>query len=237
MFSKQKYILITTTLLAGLHIHAAAAAGGNSGPSIKCWKNDIGIRECGSYVPPEYSQKRIEVLNSRGQVIQVIQPPKTPEELEKERQLAIQRKAEEKAKKEQQHQDKILLDSYTTERDITIARDTNIKASQAQMDISEGNLKLLQNNLDDLQKRAGNFERNGKQPPQKLVDEINNTKQQITEKKRNIQKMQDEKTAMEQRYARDLARFRKLKGKKSDANADTPPASATADPNTQAVKP
>jgi hypothetical protein len=237
MFSNQKYILIAAMLLSGLGTNAAAAAGKNSGPSIKCWKNDIGIRECGSYVPPEYSQKRIEVLNARGQVIQVIQPPKTPEELEKERLLAIQRKAEEDAKKEQDRQDKILLDSYTTERDLIIARDTNIKASQAQLDITKGNLKFLLNNLDDLQKRAGNFERAGKKPPQKLVDEIENTKKPIEEKKRNVQKMQDEKTAMEQRYARDLARFRKLKGIKSEASEDTTPASATAVPNKQAEKP
>jgi len=237
MFSKQKYIHITVILLAGLNMNPATAAGKNSGPSIKCWKNDIGIRECGSYVPPEYSQKRIEVLNGRGQVIQVIQPPKTPEELEKERQLAIQRKAEEAAKKEQARLDKILLDSYTTERDIIIARDTNIKASQAQLDITEGNLKFLQNSLDELQKSAGNYERSGKKPPKKLIDEIDATKQQIIEKKRNIQKMQDEQTAMEQRYAKDLARFRKLKGKKSETNADSPQASATAAPNKQEVKP
>jgi len=236
MSSKQKYILIAAMLLASLGINTVATAG-PGGSTIKCWKNDIGIRECGSIVPPEYSQKRIEVLNSRGQVIEVIAPPKTPEQLAKERELERQRKAEEQAKKEQERQDKVLLDSYTTERDLLIARDTNIKAAQAQLDIAEGNVKFLQITLDELQNRAGNYERSGKKPPEKLVARIDRVKQQIAEKQQNIQNKKDEKTSMEARYAKDLARFRKLKGIKTEASSDKPPASATAAPNTQAAKP
>lgn len=189
-----------------------AAGGASSKTLIKCWKNDLGIRECGSVVPPEYSQRRIEVVNERGLVVQVIEPPKTREELEQEREAERLRKEQEAAKKAQAHRDAVLLNSYATERDLLIARDVNLKAAQGQLDIAEGNLKVLQNTLAELQNRAGDFERSGKQAPPELVKKIEQTKKQITEKESTISKKQEAKTQMEKRFEQDLQHFRKLKG-------------------------
>jgi hypothetical protein len=156
MSSKYNFSLLFLSVLVGTLVSTPchAAGGKSSGALIKCWKNDLGVRECGQIVPPEYSQRRIEVLNDRGLVVQIIEPPKTPAQLEQEREEQQKRKAQEAAKKEQEHLDTILLNSYTTERDLLIARDTNVKAAQGQLDIAEGNLKLLQNSLADLQNRA-----------------------------------------------------------------------------------
>jgi hypothetical protein len=216
MSAKQHSILLILAL-AVASLPALSQAAGKGG-TIKCWRNDLGIRECGNVVPPEYSQRRIEVLNDRGLVVEVIEPPKTREQLEKEHEQEERRKAEEAARKEQEHQDAILLNAYTTERDLIIARDTNIKAAQGQLDIAENNLKLLENTLSDLQNHAGNYERSGQKPPQKLVDEINKTKQQVADKEKVIEKRKEEKAAMEQRFAKDLARFRKLKGIKGSSD-------------------
>lgn len=230
MSSKQKYTrLIISTLIAMSAPVLCQAAGGSkgSGGTIKCWKNDIGIRECGSIVPPEYSQQRIEVLNDRGLVIKVIEPPKTREQLQKEREEQQKRKAAEAAKKEQARQDAILLNTYTTERDLLMARDNNLQAAQSQLDIAEGNLKMLQKSLSDLQNRAGNYERSGKKPPRKLIDQINSTKQQIADKQNVIEQKKEQKDAMAAHYDKDLARFRKLKGIKP-MSGKTPAASTAA---------
>jgi len=215
---KQIYSYSILATLSGLLISVlltTTAIGATSGKVIKCWKNDLGIRECGSIVPPEYSQRRIEVLNERGLVVEVIDPPKTREELEKEREAERLRKQQETIKKEQEHQDAILLNAYATERDLLLARDTNVKAAQGQLDIAQGNLKVLENSLTALQNRAGDYERSGSKPPPQLVTEINQIKQQISEKTKSIQKKKDEKAAIEKRFDNDLARFRKLKGIKN----------------------
>lgn len=215
MSNMQKYIPLAILALSCMGLGEPVSAAGdaqNTGKLIKCWKNDIGIRECGQMVPPEYSQQRIELINEHGLVVKVIEPPKTREQLEKEREQEKQRKAEAAAKKEQARQDAILLNSYTTERDLIIARDTNLKAAQAQIDITEGNLKMLQSSLDDMQSRAGDYERSGHKPPKHLVDEIDKTKRQIADKETAINKRKEEKAVMEKRFAKDLARFRKLKG-------------------------
>jgi hypothetical protein len=236
MSTKQKYTrLLLSVLIAASAPALCQAAGGSqgSGGTIKCWKNDLGIRECGSIVPPEYSQRRIEVLNARGLVIEVIEPPKTREQLEKERIAEEKRKAQEAAKKEQAHQDAILLNSYATERDLIMARDTNVKAAKGQLDIAVNNLKLLQSSLDDLQTQAGNYERSGKKPPEKLIERINKTKQQIVKKQAVVEQRKQEKAAMEEHFENALTRFRKLKGIKPTVG--TTPAAATAAPSAPKV--
>lgn len=179
--------------------------------NIMCWINDIGIRECGRVVPPEYSQSRIEVVNERGLVVEVIEAAKTPEELAIEKEREQLRKLREAEQKEQERQDNILLNTYTTERDLILARDNNLKVAQGQIEVSMGNLKLMQSNLADLQEQAANHERAGRKPPQKLVDGINKLAEQIKAKERHIDHKEQAYKEMEDRFARDLKRFRELK--------------------------
>lgn len=186
-------------------------AGQAQAKNIKCWMNKNGIRECGRVVPPEYSQSRIEVVNERGLVVEVIEAAKSAEELAIEKEREELRKLREAEQKEQERNDNILLNTYTTERDLILARDNNLKVAQGQIDVSMGNLKLMQTNLADLQEQAANHERAGNKPPQKLVNEINKLAEQIKIKKRHIDQKEQNFKELEDRFARDLKRFRELK--------------------------
>ncbi len=168
---------------------------------IKCWENKAGVRECGSTVPPEYSQSRIEIVNERGLVA----------ELAAERERKRIAKEQEDVRKERARLDSILLNTYTTERDLIIARDTNLKAAQGQIDISTGNLKLLQSNFDDLQNRAANYERAGKKPPEQLIAKLNKARELVKQKKIHIESKVSSKKEMEEKFKRDLTRFKELK--------------------------
>ncbi len=204
--------LATTLLIMSLLL----ATGPVQAKTIKCWKNNIGIRECGRSVPPEYSQTRIEVVNERGLVVEVIEAAKTPEELAIEKEREHLRKLREAERKEQARLDAILLNTYTKERDLILARDNNLKAAQGQIDISIGNLRLMQTNLNDLQERAANHERAGREPPEKLVEQINDLSNQIKNKKLHIEKKESDKRELEERYKNDLKRFRELKSGRID---------------------
>jgi len=200
-------LLISSLLLPMAPAHAKR---------IKCWKNNIGIRECGSMVPPEYSQTRIEIVNERGLVVDVIEAAKSPEQLAKEKALKLKHDQEEAERKERARLDAILLNAYTTERDLILARDTNLKAAQGQIDISKSNLKLMETNLLDVQQQAANYERSGKQAPEKLVERINHLTNQVALKKSAIEQKENEKKDMEFRFKRNLNRFRQLKGGRID---------------------
>ena len=197
--------------LLGLFILATPSVAAE----YKCWVNKQGVRECGSSVPPEYAQGRIEVVNERGLIIRVIEPAKSREELEKEREEERLRKEREAAKREQERLDAILLNAYTTERDLLLARDANLKSAQSQLDITLGNLRNSQKSLSNLQEHAADYERSGKKAPDALVAEINELEQDIADREKQIEKKQAEKRALEERFEKDLQRFRELKGKSS----------------------
>ncbi|VAW96684.1 hypothetical protein MNBD_GAMMA21-1134 [hydrothermal vent metagenome] len=178
---------------------------------IKCWQNKAGVRECGSAVPPEYSQTRIEFINERGLIVKVVEAAKTPQELAAERERKHIMKEQEDLRKEQARLDSILLNTYTTERDLLLARDNNLKAAQGQIDISRGNLKLLQSNFDDLQNQAANFERTGKQPPSHLIVKLDKARELVKQKKIHIESKEVSKNEMLEKFKRDLTRFKELK--------------------------
>jgi len=179
---------------------------------IKCWENDLGIRECGATVPPEHAQKRIEYINERGLIVKIIPAALSKEELAQERARVREEKEKEAQRKEQARQDAILLNAYTTERDLLMARDNNLKSIDGQIDISKGNLKVLRDALGKLQQDAGHYERSGKKPPEKLVKEIEDTKAQISTKEQYLTVRENERKTMEARFDENLQRFRKLKG-------------------------
>lgn len=209
MLRNWKEYSIALILMAGTS--SAFAAGGKSSSTISCWKNNIGVRECGTVVPPEYSQQRIEIVNERGFVIKVIEAAKSPEELAQERESKRIQEEEEAKRKEQARLDAILLNAYTTERDLILARDNNLKSAKGQVEIVKGNLKILQGNLEELQNRAANHERSGQKPPESLIKEIESTKKQVSLKNANVEKQEENLKIMEEKFESDLKRFRELK--------------------------
>jgi hypothetical protein len=69
----------------------------------------------------------------------------------------------------------------------------------------------MQGNLEELQNRAGNFERNGKTPPDALIKEIESVKAQVAIKTQSVEKQEETLRLMEERFESDLKRFRELK--------------------------
>lgn len=178
---------------------------------IKCWENEHGVRECGTFVPQEYSQKRIEIVNERGLIVKVLEAAKTREQLAKERERQRAIKEREDKRVEQARLDSILLNAYATERDLLLARDNNLKSIDGQIEISKGNLRVLEETLVLLQQRAADYERSGKNPPKNVIEEIAETKAQINSKIKYIAVKIEEKDKMAARFDKDLKRFRKLK--------------------------
>jgi len=194
--------------MLSLLISAPSAMAG----SIKCWTNTEGVRECGYSVPPEYSQQRIEIMNERGILIGVKEAAKTKEQLEEDARLAKLKQEELQRQKESRLQDTILLNTFTTERDLKISYDDKMEVVKGQIDISNSGTRTLQQNLEAVQKKAANYERAGEATPEKVINEINNLKRQIKDNGKYTARKQQEIKALELKYEADLKRFRELKG-------------------------
>lgn len=178
--------------------------------NIMCWKNKQKIRECGETVPPEYAQQRIEVLNEQGIVVKVIQARKSKRQLAKEAQEAERQKRE----NERRRQDLILLKTFTKEEDLLSTRDKQLAAIDSTISIAAGNLRVLNSNLAQLQKRAANHERGGTAIPAVLIKDIESVKNQIAENNKYLAQKEQNKNEIREKFAADLKRYRKLKNVK-----------------------
>ena len=194
-------------LLSLLLWPAASMAG-----SIKCWTNKEGVRECGAVVPPEYSQQRVEVMNERGIVVDVKEAAKTKEQLAEEARLAKLKQEELRRQEEARLRDTILLQSYTTERDLKISYDGKIAVNRDIIDITNTGTRTLNKNLENTRTKAANYERAGEKPPESVLEEINSLKRQIKDNDEFIARKQKEIKVLKQQYEDDLKRFRELKG-------------------------
>lgn len=194
--------LCTCLLLGSSELHAR---------EIKCWQGQDNIRECGSVVPPEFSQQRIEILNERGVVIKVVPAAKTKAELAE---IARLKKIEHQKQlriTEQKRKDNILLQTYTAEKDLLIDQEDKTVAIKSIIDITNSNTRSLQKNLSRLQKRAADYERSGQSMPEVLTGDMDNLLRQIKDNDDFISKKQQAMIQLSKQFDAALKRYRLLK--------------------------
>ena len=188
--------LVGSIALLSLLIYSPGAMAG----TIKCWTNKDGVRECGYSVPPEYSQQRIEILNERGIQIGVKEAAKTKEQLEEDARLAKLKQEKLKRQEEARLRDTILLNSFTTERDLKISYDDKIEAVKGVIEITTTGTRTLQQNLQAVQKKAANYERAGETMPENILNQVNNLKRQIKDNEKYTANKQREIKALNLQY-------------------------------------
>lgn len=181
---------------------------------FKCWTNKEGVKECGTYVPAEYSQQRIETRGKSGRVIKVEKRAKTKAELAELDRLAKLKAIEDEKIAKQNKKDTILLKTFSRERDINMLRDSKINVIEGIITVTNSNNKALQKKLEKLQKRAANFERRGDKPTKNVVEDIKLIENRISKNMKSIKSKRNKQKIIRAKFNLDLQRFRTLKNKK-----------------------
>lgn len=179
---------------------------------IKCWKNKDGVRECGDTVPPEYAQQGHETKDARGLTVGKTERAKSIEELEAEREAAVDaQKAAVEAKK-RAALDRVLLDTFASEDDLVLTRDGQIAHLDSQIGLTSSHNEKLEKNLVQMMERAADVERRGENPSEDLLANIASVRGQIDDNQVFIDTKAQEQEEIRQRFDTDIARFRELKG-------------------------
>jgi hypothetical protein len=97
------------------------------------WTDEQGVVHYSDKAPPETPAKGATILDKQGRPVKKIEPPLTPEQAkakadEEERQRALQ-----KAKDDQVRKDKALMQSYSSEAEIDIARNRAVSTIEGQI--------------------------------------------------------------------------------------------------------
>ena len=188
------------------------------------WTDKNGKTHYGDVIPPEYANQGNVQMDKRGQVVKKTDAALTPEQI-KAREEAEAR--EQKAKLdsiESQRHDKALLATYAKPQEF----EDNLKRNLGQLDVqistNQLRIKSLQGRLDNLKKQEASFVQRKQPVPSDITSGISNAQKEIDQLNKNIAKVNQDKDDMRERFAKDKARWRELKGLPPEAPAGSAPA-------------
>lgn len=209
---KMKFFLARNNIFTAFMIVFMCGIGNVAEAKIKCWENNEGIRECGNSVPPEFAQKGHEELSDSGVTVDSKKRAKSLEELEAEHTAAREQADAAARKREQTAKDRVLLDTFTTDDDMLLARDGQVTHLESQIRLTESHTEKLNHGLEELIQEAADHERRGNEPPEKLIGDIDSLRRQIRDNEAFVKTKQEERVELFKKFEKDIAHFRKLKG-------------------------
>lgn len=203
---KRQLFLLALSLLTAV----ALSSGGYAAGKLYKWVDDKGEVHYGDKIPPEYAQQGHTELNKQGVTVKITEGVKTGEQLAEEERKQQAAADEKRHADEQATRDKVLLNTYASETDITQARDRKLAALDGEIVMNTGYSEKLKKHLDDLMKEAGVFERQGKPVPEKLQKDIREIKAQDEKYTAFNKSKQNEQDAIRRQAEADIQRFREL---------------------------
>ena len=186
-------------------------AGGVQAAKLYKWVDENGNVQYSDRVPPQEAKQERERLNERGLSVERVQAAKTAEEIAREQELERLRAAQEKLLAEQRERDRVLLNTFRTDEDLILVRDGKLAAIDAQIRLTQSNIKRLTTRLADMQANAAKLERRGESVSTKYRQDIEATRRQIEESYASILKREEQRQILKTDFDQDLARLRELR--------------------------
>ena len=180
------------------------------------WVDEKGITHYGDTIPPQYVNQGMTEMNKKGLVIRKTEPALTPDQLKAQQAELIKQQELNKQADERRRRDLALLGTYTTERDIDLARDRNtqqidgtIRSAKERFAGSQTRLKELTTQMEFYQgkDKAGK----PRTPPPEIVQELEQAKRQQAVFNATINELEKQKEEVAVRFNEDKARFAEIK--------------------------
>jgi cytochrome b involved in lipid metabolism len=174
------------------------------------WIDEEGNVRYSDQIPPDQVQHRRETLNKEARIIDILEKKKTAEQLALEKRLAALRQQQEEIIAKQQAKDKVLLSTFRNVSDMELALKGKTLALESQKRLLQANLDRLNVQLQQDQKRAAQFERDGKPVPGDLQKDISKTQQQIEQAEGEITKHNEKTQLAIKEFEADIDRYQFL---------------------------
>lgn len=214
---------------------AQAQAPGPGSGKIICWKDKSGkVVGCGDIVPPEYQDNATKELDRRGVTIKQSEAALTPEQ-RKAQQAELERKQAEDLKKEvQRRQDRMLLDTYSQEKEIDHDRGRRVQGIESEIESLQINLRSANTRQANARARAEQYKKNKKPVPPEVQDEVDRIEGEKTKIENQIAQKRKDIAALNQKYDEFKKRYSELTGK-SPSGSSQPGSGASPAPATSAT--
>ncbi|MBN1379268.1 MAG: DUF4124 domain-containing protein [Gammaproteobacteria bacterium] len=186
------------------------------------WVDESGVVHYSDKMPPELSKVAHEELDKRGLAVREVEREKTEDERMAEQveqsMQAQQRRIEAEKLARQRMRDQILLQTFTTERDLLITRDDRLNAIDSIISLTANNNKRTVSQIEEVKGKIARTESSGREVPENLAKTLENLNEQFEKNKSFIELKQKERKEVSDGFTADLNRFRELKGIESGSD-------------------
>jgi hypothetical protein len=183
----------------------------NAEAKLYKWVDDSGTTHYGETIPPEYANKEAMKLE-KGRV-----QKREEKKINPQTGVAEKDPVAEKALIEAQRRDNALLNTYSNEKEIDLARDRNLLQVEARVNSYTTMLKSAQTTLDGLRQENDALVKQGRNIPKSLTEDIAGAEALVAKRQKELDTSNKEVEAVKARYAADKQRYRELKGLSPDA--------------------
>lgn len=155
-------------LFLALSLSMAAGAVAANDITRYRYKNSQGVPVISNTLPAQYAQGGYDILDGSNNVIKVVPPAPSKEDVEKvKQQRAVLAKYE------------VLKRRYSTVDDIERAKKRKLSNINTNISILKGNISNLEAGVDELVRQAAQFERAGRKVPASILSQLDDTKTEL----------------------------------------------------------
>ncbi len=194
---------------AGLVLLAAFSASAEA--KLYKWVDEKGVTHYGETIPPEYANKDNVQLNDKGLVIKRNEKINADERRAQE-EAAAKKRISDEAALELRRRDKMLLNTYSNEQEIDLARDRNLQQVEARLTSVNLLLKSAQESQEGYRLEAGKITKNGKKIPASLQADLSEAGNKVTRLQQELAKAQGKGAAVSASFEAAKVRYRELTG-------------------------
>ncbi len=174
-----------------------------------------GMQVINTHIPPEYVAQGYEVITAQGQVLKVIPPAPTEQELALRE--ANKKIREEQARKDaaQRELDERLKKLYSHPDDARRALERKLAELDYQISQKRGQLLVIKGKKERLEERAAARERSGRKVSEETMDDIARLERQIEDLNRLIDDINENKIVAGLKFKKDIERMVELFNEKN----------------------
>ncbi|WP_162267999.1 DUF4124 domain-containing protein [Thiohalocapsa sp. ML1] len=195
-------------LLALLLVSGAAPL---AAPQLYRWVDDQGNIHYSDVMPPTEVEKGHTQLSPEGLRVRTVAPAKTPEQIQRERELERLRAQQQRMLDQQRADDRVLLNTFQSVDDLIMTREGNLSDIDTMVQFKKANIRRQQDWLAQLRADAADLERKGERVSDQLKERIASTERSIEEALTSIVAREQQKQEIRAKFDRDLKRLRQLK--------------------------
>ena len=174
------------------------------------WVDDDGQIHFGDRIPTEYLAKEHEELNEQGVTTRYRAAMKTAVEKAEDRRLEEEQKKVALIAKKKKQRDRVLLDTYTTERDLILARDSRLDAVGSQIQLAGSIVSDSHKKIDSMEKQIIQIKESNRDVPADLYEKFDREQRQVVVQTQVLENHKIRRHEISEQFNGYIKRFRVL---------------------------